>query len=115
MSELEGGEWRGVLLGRVSSVISEISTKSRSRIFLATLGGSNPAGLYGPLEWKPGTRPGSVDPVAVADADATEARSCRPVLLPLAVLAQDAGVMAGEKIGREGGRPTAVPVSEEYG
>ena len=49
------------MCGRASSiVISDISTNSSSRIFLATLGGRAAAGVYGPREASPaagGTRP----------------------------------------------------------
>lgn len=46
------GGWPGLLWSGSSSVVSTISTNSRSRIFLAILGGSLETGLYRPLSWR---------------------------------------------------------------
>lgn len=43
------GGWPGDGAGGSSRAISDISVKSKSKIFLATLGGRTAAGLYGPL------------------------------------------------------------------
>ena len=91
--------WPGACGGGSSREISDISTKSNYRIFLATLGGSTTAGLQGPLLERLATGvdvegPGSGAGCVVGpdlEEEATVARRCKPMLPPPA---------AGENVGR---------------
>ena len=82
-------------------MISDISTKSKSKIFLTSLVGRRAAGLYGPLLCSPGPGLGMVRWGCVTSVlhpvnldEATEARRLSPEELPA----------AGVNIGSDGGR-----------
>ena len=88
-------------IGGSSNAISDISTKSRSRILLATFSGRTAAGLYGPRLDNAGT--GTVwpcdedlgmcpDPARAEEA--TDTSRCSPAVLP----------GSGLNVGKVGGR-----------
>ena len=81
------GGWPGVCIGGSSSDTSDISTYSRSRIFLAIFRGRMAAGLYGPrvegidvgaVKLPCGVDEGGLKPALVEEA--TEANRCSPVV-----------------------------------
>ena len=89
------GGWPGVCGKASSMVMSDISTNSSSRIFLATLGGRAAAEVYGPREESPGggsPREGWVVAKAAAASRSSPA-CCEPVA--------EAGVKIGTELERE--------------
>ena len=100
------GGWPGPVGGGLSNDMSDISTNSRSRIFLAVVGGNRDTGLNGPLACRSGDGGTSGVDVSclLSSPVATDASTDRAeVLLVVAALVLNVGRVTGRVL------PAAVP------